>query len=189
MTYIINLFGEGLRYWVCDIPLKEFNEFEKIKKRNNLGWETILFDLDFLAHFGYSNWSKLSKNQEVKVFLLNNKNKLEIKERNRILLKIPSINLLNQTSLFDLYSTQKINLNFETKVDCKTIILIQNEIGLIAKYQIETNSFNIDKLQFQVVNESEKNLKGIFTNINYDNRILILVMDDVSIQSMRVLLI
>lgn len=189
MAYIINLFGEGIRYWVCDIPFNEFNEFEKIKKRTELEWEKLFFDLDFLAHFGYSNWSELSKNQEVKLFLLNNKNKLEIKERNKIVLKIPSINLLNQTSLFDLYSTQTINLNFESKPDCKTVILLQNEIGLIAKYQMEKSSFDIEKLQFQIVNDTENRLNGLSTNIQYEGEKLKMISEDVLVQSMKVIML
>lgn len=189
MSIIINLFGEGIRYWICDIPIQQFNEFEKIKKRNNLDWETMLFDFDFLTHFGYSHWSELSKNQEVKIFLLNHSNKLEIKERNKILLKKPSIDLLNKSSLFDLYSTEVIHFNFLMKRDFKSIVLIQNEIGLIAKYQIETSSFYIDKLNFQIVNNTKKVLDGILTNLHYENKRLKIISEDVLVRSMKVFII
>jgi hypothetical protein len=189
MAYIINFFGEGIRYWVCDIPLKQYEQFETIKKRTNSDWETILFDLDFLSHFGYSNWSELSKNQEVKSFKLNFSNKIEIKERNKILVKIPSIQILNQSSLFDLYSSEKINLNFEPKENCKTIILVQHEIGLIAKYQIESNSFNIEKLHFEVTKNSHEILNANLSTIRYDEEELKVISEDVLVKSMLVMVI
>ena len=186
MSIIINLFGESLRYWVCNIPNEQFYEFEKIKKRHNLEWEMMLFDFDFLSHFGYSHWSELSKESERNVFLLNYSNRLEIKKQNKILLKIPSIDLLNQTNLFKLYNTNTSELDFPNIPGFKTLLLLQHEIGHFSKHQINTNTFDINLLQFEIVNSPNKIIKGIESLLLYKNEKLKIISEDVLVKSMTV---
>ncbi|MBI1838051.1 MAG: hypothetical protein HYR91_12375 [Flavobacteriia bacterium] len=189
MSIIINLLGEGIRYWICDIPIHRFNEFEKIKERNNLDWETMLFDFDFLKHFGYSHWSELSNKKDLNGFLVNSTNKIEIKERKKILLKMPIINILNQSSLFDLYSTKKIHFNFKMKKNMKTIILVQKEIGLIGKFQINSSSFKIDKLEFEITLNNYPFFEMIVSKFKYENKILKINSEDLLVKSLNVTII
>lgn len=81
MAIIVNLFGEGIRYWICDIPTDKFQEMEQLKTEQNEEWEQSLYDLSFLKNFGYLHWSELASRGEFKLFLLNKKTELNSKEK------------------------------------------------------------------------------------------------------------
>ena len=90
MGYFLNFFGEGFRFWECYIPEKQFIEFNRLKKKHNREWGNLFFDLDFLAHFGYSHWSDLSERKEVRGFQIIEHNTIEIKLQNKI--KLSTVN-------------------------------------------------------------------------------------------------
>jgi len=186
MSFIINLFGEGARYWICTIPIAQFNEFKHIKESKYVSWETLLFDLDFLAHFGYNHWSELSVEPEIKGFYLVSKNKIEIKKRNRIIMKISALEILNKGSLFDLFSIEEITLNFEHKENYQSILLSQTETGLFAKYELNKSSFNIDHLLFSISDLQNHEASHMLVNLSYENKSLRLKSEDTLIRSFKV---
>jgi hypothetical protein len=178
MSFVINLFGDSIRYWKCTISDEQFTAFKKIKDKHNVDWEILLLNFDFLKHFGYAHWSELSDQREEKVFLLNSINKIEIKEKNKILLKINSDKILNNNSLFELYNTELSSFENTNLPTGKSFIIAQKEIGMFGKYELDNNTFDIDKLTFHVF--SNKNIFKIeaLYSLVYDNIELIIKKED-----------
>ena len=189
MSFIINLFGEGARYWICHIPVDRFNEFKHIKEKNDISWETLLFNLDFLAHFGYKHWSELSDEPEIKGFFIKSQNTIEIKEKKRMIMKIKAHQILNIESLFDLYSTEEVSINFESKENHQSILISQVETGLFAKYALNKTSFNIDDLLFSITDVNYNETNQMILNLSYENKTLIPSNEDTLIRSFKVVIL
>jgi hypothetical protein len=155
MSFIINLFGTGIRYWICEIPLPIFDEMYAIKEKNQVEWENLLFDFDFLKHFGYNHWNELSRQKEKTGFLLDPQNRIEIKQGSKFIARFRANELTNRETLFPLYQTTHSELSYPKNSSYQTMILIQYEKGLISKYKFESNLFTINDLSFKTSSMKE----------------------------------
>lgn len=149
MTYIINLFGIGIRYWICELPEAMYQEMQQIGRKHKVEWEQLLFDFDLLGHFGYSHWSQLSAFPEQTGFLLDPQNRIEIKQGAKFIARFRANELTNDTTLFPLYNSRQIEWHPEHQTAGKSFLLLQHEKGLIGKYKIDQPHFHIDDLEFQ----------------------------------------
>jgi hypothetical protein len=162
VSFLLNLFGTGIRYWICDIPTEQFNEMEQIRVKHSVEREELLCDFDFLKHYGYAHWSELSSYPEQKGFYLNSHNKAEIKEKNRFIARFKAEELMNTNALFPLYKTFNLHSNFPNHPATERLIIKQEETGLFAKYELFTEDFLIEELQFQLeITEQYSLLTGI----------------------------
>jgi hypothetical protein len=162
VSFLLNLFGTGIRYWICDIPTEQFNEMEQIRVKHSVEWEELFCDFDFLKHYGYAHWSELSSYPEQKGFYLNSHNKAEIKEKNRFIARFKAEELMNTNALFPLYKTFNLHSNFPNHPATERLIIKQEETGLFAKYELFTEDFLIEELQFQLeITEQYSLLTGI----------------------------
>ncbi len=185
MSFIINLFGDCIRYWECTISEEQFIDFEKIKNKNQLTWETILVNFEFLNHFGYSHWSEFSNQKVKRLFALTPLNKIEIKEKNKFILKINSDKILNN-SLFELYKTEFKQLKNTISSEGKSFIISQKETGLFGKYELESTNFDINKLEFKVYSrDSIFNIETL-TSVLYDNKSLTIKKQDTMVRNFQV---
>lgn len=188
MKFLVNFFGEGLRFWECYIPDKQFIEFNRLKDKHNIEWENLLFDLDFLAHFGYTHWSELSDKEELRGFPMIDQNKIEIKQQNKNILKILCTQLSNSTSLFNLYQTNPFEYKLEQKEGFKSVLLVQQETGLIGKFKIELEDefFDIEKLAFSIVSKNKLFDQDFVIGLSYSNEPLKSIREDSLIRSFQV---
>ncbi len=113
MPCIINLFGIGIRYWICKLPEDIYDEMQQIRIKHSFEWEQLLFDFDLLAHFGYAHWSELSDNPEQTGFLLDPQNRIEIKQGAKFIARFRANELTNDATLFPLYQNSQIDWNRE----------------------------------------------------------------------------
>ena len=155
MTYIINLFGTGIRFWICDIRQDEFDEMQTIQQRNQVEWENLLFDFDFLKHFGFKHWSELSKQPEQTGILLLPENRIEIKLKAKFVSRFKANELFNLGTFFPLFQTVHVPLNLNSESDSKKIIIVQIEKGLIGKYRFVSEEFLMNDLLFELTEFNE----------------------------------
>ncbi len=174
-SFIINLFGTGIRYWFCEVPIEMYDEMKLIKEKKQVGWENLLFDFDFLNHFGLNHWSELSSLQEEIGFLLIPENRVEIKSGAKFITRFRAVDLNSTGTLFPLYNTNLTKQIIENKPLSKSFILIHYEKGLIAKYQFVTDHFSLEDLDFQLENFAET---FILKNVNYRNAVIPSIGDD-----------
>lgn len=150
MNYIINLFGTGIRYWQCELAQEVFDDMNRIRAKHNAKWENVLFDLDFLKHYGFSHWSELSRSTGKSGFILNSENRIEIKQGSKLIVRFKANELDSGTTLFPLYHTTIIEEPIIEHSANKCFQLIQYEKGLIGKFKFETESFSIDQMSYAI---------------------------------------
>jgi hypothetical protein len=141
MKYVINLFGTGIRYWDCHVEKEIFDEMSKIKLKHNVEWENLLFDLDFLQHYGFDHWSELSPNSPRIGFLLKTENTIEIKQGSKLITRFKSSELDEKQVLFPLYQTKEAAIPERSIENHIYLKLLQLEKGLISKYCFQTDVF------------------------------------------------
>jgi hypothetical protein len=186
MPYFINLFGESLRYWICDLP-KETNDFmSKYKEENNKSWEELFFDFDFLNTFGLNHWSELTDYPVFRGFFINKSNRIEVKGKIRKPLKLNATELINQNTLFPLYQVSMIDSTLPLS-GSKRFILLNYEIGQFAKYSFESDSFEVDKLNFQVSQFPYSFADYLLVNIQYQGVELKILQEDTLVNKMQVI--
>jgi hypothetical protein len=186
MTYFINLFGESLRYWICDLPLENYEFMLKYKEENNKSWEELFFDFDFLNSFGFNHWSELTEYPEFRGLLIGKNNRIEIKGKTKKVLKLNSDELLKQNTLFPLYQVVVIDTNLPLN-DSKRFVLLNYEIGQFAKYSFESDTFEVDKLDFQVSSFPYSTADYLLVNIKYQGVELKLLQEDTLVNKMQVI--
>jgi hypothetical protein len=168
MSIILNLFGEGIRYWICDIPIAEYEKMKQSKEQQNCDWEQILFDLSFLKKFGYEHWSSMATRGEFKLFYLSNQNRIELKNKSKLLERIFTHDLGNSRTLIPLYQTKIVdNLTFTKIENSVSMILVQQETGLFAKYEINTDKLLFSDLEFHLVQQIARNEVNALSEIYF----------------------
>lgn len=175
-----------LRYWICDLPQETYNFMRNYKEENNKSWEELFFDFDFLNTFGFNHWSELTEHPEFRGFLITKNNRIEVKGKTKKVLKLNAIELLNQNTLFPLYQVSMIESTLPLNAS-KRFILLNYEIGQFAKYSFDSDSFEVDKLDFQVSQFPYSNSDCLLVNINYQGLELKLLQEDTLVNKMQVI--
>ncbi len=187
MAIIVNLFGEGIRYWICDIPTDKFQEMEQFRTEQNEEWEQSLYDLSFLKKFGYLHWSELASRGEFKLFLLNKKNRIELKKKSKLLERIITLDLDNVQTVFPLYETEVIeNLTIPKIEGCVSFILAQYETGLFAKYQIDEDNLLFTDIRFNIIQQIEGNDLSGLSGISYKEKFVRQVDEDTLVRGSKI---
>jgi hypothetical protein len=158
----------------------------KYKEENNKSWEELFFDFDFLNTFGFNHWSELTDYPEFRGFFINKSNRIEVKGKIRKPLKLNATELLNQNTLFPLYQVSMIDLTLPLS-GSKRFILLNYEIGQFAKYSFESDSFEVDKLNFQVSQFPYSNADCLLVNIQYQGVELKILQEDTLVNKMQVI--
>ncbi len=153
-NYVINLIGNGIRYWFFSPSPQEYQLILKYKEMSERSWSELFFDFDFLKQLNRTHWSELG-NEERKGFLLLPNNLIEIRKKNRILEKSGSIELIRYNAIFPLYQTSNHLMKFNT---LDKFLIIQHEKGLIEKYEIETEKLDLNQLVFDITRSPNDNL-------------------------------
>lgn len=175
MSTIINLFGTGIRCWICEIPMHRYNQLKEVAAFHETSVDNILFDLEILKRLGYKHWKNIFAIEEINGFLIEPKNKVEIKNGTRIITKFTANQILGNEAFFKLYTTKEVDFKITNRPEHKYLLIGQKEIGSY-KYKVETDNFEIEKLCFSfckginnensvvTISYNEKGLKPIKTD-------------------------
>lgn len=148
----INLFGTGIRFWLCEIETSVYEKMLHYQQGDNNHWENLFFDFDFLAHFGYKHWSEFSSEKEQVGLLLDPINKIEIKQAQRIISRFKAIELTGGDTLFPLHNVSNTAITIQSDDKVKRFILVQLEKGLIGKFQLISPNFDVNELLYETKN-------------------------------------
>jgi hypothetical protein len=187
MRITVSFYGEGIRFWICDLHHNTYSLLEEACKEHDAPLDMLLFDLDFLKKMGLSSWEELATHEIKRNFLFSPLSRLEIKKENKFLLRIPSSELLPGNTLFPIYNTMMSPFNIEPVAkDRHRLILYQNETGLFYKFCFETSVFNIDQLTFNITPSLPFVQKPTISGICYENSKIIQLNEDTLTRSSRV---
>jgi hypothetical protein len=147
---IINLFGTCLRIWTCLIEIETYRKYQHIMDKHQLDCTSLFTDFDFLEEIGVQHWSDLCLKATQSFFLVESSNHIELRRKGKRVKKINCTDLLENNLLFQLYQTNQVTISFPQKKDHQTLLFIQTEIGVCAKYEIKQEEFSIDSLNFEL---------------------------------------
>ncbi len=181
--YIINFFGDGIRYWACDTKETSWQPLWEYKKKKDCSWEEILLDLDTLKKLGYTHWNQLSNGIEKMGFFISNTNRIEIKKGARFLEKFNAQQLLSQSTLFPIYNTL---IRSHQITESNQLVIIQFETGLMAKYKLDIERFQIADLTFGIDSSQTLIPQPYINQLLFENTPLIIKSDDTVARGVRV---
>lgn len=115
---------------------------------NQVEWEIVLFNLEFLDYYGFSHWSELSFHPEQTVFLLDPHNRIEIKQGSKLIMRFRSNELDTDTTFFPMYKTSFVEVPIIENAHSKHLTLLLFEKGLIGKYKFESETFSIEQMHY-----------------------------------------
>ena len=69
MSTIINLFGTGIRCWICEIPIHRYEQLKEVASFRKTTIHNIFFDLEVLQNLGYKHWKKIFPIEEIIGFI------------------------------------------------------------------------------------------------------------------------
>jgi hypothetical protein len=141
----VNMFGNGVRVWVCDIDESLSMHLESARGKQS--WEAVLMDYSYLKHFGFDHWSQLSNLPAIIGLKLELKSSIEIKLKTKKLGRFCGLELINQASLFPLYNTIKQGL-LPKKESQRRILIVEEETGQTHSFGIEQNNIIMNDLEF-----------------------------------------
>ncbi|MEY4604203.1 MAG: hypothetical protein RIT43_1495 [Bacteroidota bacterium] len=187
MLITISCFGQGLRYWICDLEEHTFNSLEKIRNSLNCPYESLLFNLDFLKKIGYSSWDQLATQEVERYFFIDANNRIELKRDKKTILKLKSNELLPGNTLFPIYNAQyKEALSNPPDPAKKRIVLYQIETGQFFKFKLETQNFNIEEMRFALEHGTPFHPEPCLAGITYPSETIEVCREDTLTRSSRV---
>lgn len=170
----INLFGEAWTLKRISISNEQKNDWEKIALKMNQSLCQAIIDPYFYYILNEDTIQSMNDLVLIKIggLINNQKNQIEIWYKNRKVQKLKINDLQEDLLLFPLYNTSvsRINPDYETG-----IYIEQKEIGLIGSYEIRMNDFNINNLEFHLL---EVDGMIILKNLKYQNQNLKSVKSD-----------
>jgi hypothetical protein len=153
----INLYGEAWKLKRLILSEELRSTFEDIAKRMKQPLQEVIID-PFFYHYLKSktiqSFDDLDGNN-MEGLVNSSKNQIEIWYKNMKVQKLKINDLREELLLFPLYKT-----TIQKRKDCfeKGIYVEQKEIGLIGSFEIKTADFNIDDLEFQLLQINELTL-------------------------------
>lgn len=150
----INLFGEAWKLKQLELTETLLQTLEETAKKMKQPLVEVILD-PFFYHYLKSKTIQSIEDLQgncTEGLINSHKNQIEIWYKNKKVQKLKINDLKEELLLFPLYNTtlQKANLILENG-----IYIEQKEIGLMGSFEINTDNFNIDDLEFQLLQTKE----------------------------------
>jgi len=161
----IKLFGEGYKLKQIELSEELLQKFEETAFRMKQPLVEVILDPFFYHYLKYANIQSVDdlKGNTIEGLIDSPKNLIEIWYKNRKLKKLKINDLTEELSLFPLYNT---HFQQSDSIVEKGIYVEQKEIGLFGSFEIITDNFNIDDLEFCLLQKAELTIleKLVFKN-------------------------
>lgn len=182
--FVVNLFGDGVRYWMCNPASPTWEPLQTFKEKHALSWDQLLFDLSLLNELGFTHWSELAASPEQIGFVLSQNNHIELKKGAKFLEKFRADELYNERTLFPRFQTTIRQNNYSIE---KPLFIFQLETGLVAKYTFETQEFRMDELRFGLSKPLPFEEDLLLTDLTYADLVLSKLKEDTVVRGMRII--
>jgi hypothetical protein len=165
----INLIGEAWKLKQLVLSNELLNAFEEVATRMKQPLIEVLIDPFFYHYLKNKTIQSIDDLQgnSIEGLINSPKNQIEIWYKNKKVQKLKINDLKEELLLFPLYKTtiHKANPNLENG-----IYIEQKDIGLIGSFEIYTDNFIIDDLEFQLLQTKEQT---ILEKLVYKNQDLV----------------
>jgi len=176
----INLYGESWRLKKLQLDEELANKLIEAFTVLKISIGQALLDLEFYEHLNNPSLKSIEDLQfdEVGGLVNGRKSLLEIWFNGKKVQKLNLDSLFRPNTLFSLYNTRIFDIKKENLE--AGIYLVENEIGLIACYELAIENFEIDKLRFNLLTfQSEFKKTEVLSELFYKDELLICKGSDV----------
>jgi hypothetical protein len=176
----INLYGESWRLKKLQLDEELANKLIGAFSALKISIGQALLDLEFYDYLNHPSLKGVEDLQfdEVGGLLNGRKSLVEIWFNGKKVQKLNLDTLFRPNTLFSLYNTRIFDIKKENLEP--GIYLVENEIGLIACYELAIENFEIDKLCFNLLTfQSEFKKTEVLSELFYKNELLICKGSDV----------
>ena len=176
----INLYGESWRLKKLQLDEELANKLLGAFSALKISIGQALLDLEFYDHLNHPSLKGVEDLQfdEVGGLLNGRKSLVEIWFNGKKVQKLNLDSLFRPNTLFSLYNTRIFDIKKENLEP--GIYLVENEIGLIACYELAIENFEIDKLCFNLLTFQSKLKKTeVLSELFYKDELLICKGSDV----------
>jgi hypothetical protein len=176
----INLYGESWRLKKLQLDEELANKLIGAFSALKISIGQALLDLEFYDYLNHPSLKGVEDLQfdEVGGLLNGRKSLVEIWFNGKKVQKLNLDSLFRPNTLFNLYSTRILDIKKENLEP--GIYLVENEIGLIACYELIIENFDIDKLRFNLLTfQSELKKVEVLSELFYKDELLICKGSDV----------
>ncbi len=167
----INLLGEAWKLKQVVFSNALLHAFEEVAKKMKQPLNEVLIDPFFYHYLRNKTIQSIDdlEGNSTEGLINSPKNQIEIWYKNKKVQKFKINDLNEELLLFPLYNTTIKNksINFE-----KGIYTEQKEIGLIGSFEIYSDNFNIDDLEFQLLQTNEQTIleKLLYKNLVIESK-------------------
>ena len=165
----INLLGEAWKLKQVVLSAELLHTFTEVAMRMKQPLTEALIDPFFYYYLKNKTIQSIDDLQgnSLEGLINSPKNQIEIWYKNKKVQKLRINDLKEELLLFPLYNTKihKTNLHLENG-----FYIEQKEIGLIGSFEIYTDNFSIDDLEFQLLQANEQT---ILEKLVYKNQVLV----------------
>jgi hypothetical protein len=185
LDYIVNLFGNGIRYWILsldDPKVKELNSFRVAKA---MRWDQLIFDLTILKKHKIDHWSSLAPETEQFGLMLTAQDKIEVKTGSKFLQKFKASELIQNDTLFPLYQTET-NTPVDLSSNGPKLLMVQYETGLIGKFSFSASKFYPDQICYHISNPFTQSNDQLLSWLSYDGLKMKKNSEDTVIRGLRI---
>jgi hypothetical protein len=176
----INLYGESWRLKKLQLDEELANKLIEAFTVLKISIGQALLDLAFYEYLNHPSLKGIEDLQfyEVGGLLNGHKSLVEIWFNGKKAQKLNLDTLFRPNTLFSLYNTRIFDIKKENLEP--GIYLVENEIGLIACYELTIENFDIDKLRFNLLTfQSEFKKTEVLSELFYKDELLICKRSDV----------
>ena len=176
----INLYGESWRLKKLQLTQELANKLTEAFSVLKISIGQALLDLEFYEYLNHPSLNGVEDLQfdEVGGLLNSHKGLVEIWFNGKKVQKLNLDTLFRPNTLFSLYNTRILDIKKENLEP--GIYLVENEIGLIACYELVIENFEIDNLSFNLVTfQSELKKAEVLSELFYKDELLICKRSDV----------
>jgi hypothetical protein len=182
----INLYGESWRLKKLQLTQELANKLSDAFSVLKISIGQALLDLDFYEYLNHPSLKGIEDLQfdEVGGLLNSHKGLVEIWFNGKKVQKLNLDTLFRPNTLFSLYNTRILDIKKENLES--GIYLVENEIGLIACYELAIENFDIDKLRFNLLTfQSELKKTEVLSELFYNDELLICKRSDVLLNDLE----
>ena len=176
----IYLYGESWRLKKLQLTQELANKLTEAFSVLKISIGQALLDLEFYEYLNHPSLNGVEDLQfdEVGGLLNSHKGLVEIWFNGKKVQKLNLDTLFRPNTLFSLYNTRILDIKKENLEP--GIYLVENEIGLIACYELVIENFEIDNLSFNLVTfQSELKKAEVLSELFYKDELLICKRSDV----------
>lgn len=172
----INLYGESWKLKKISASEKQILSWEKISLKMKKPLNEVLTDPFFYHFLNDDNIKSIDDiDGEIWEGMLNtSKNQIELWYKNKKLKKLKIDDLNEELLLFPLYNVKQNKLTNNEN----GIYIIEKGVGMVGSYHTNTDNFNIDNLEFQLVNID---YLTVLHNFKYKGKLLDFIKSDILI--------